>query len=72
LTPLHVRVTILHHIKQPPIKEKIIGIQTELELLKQALIERPDFERDKKSWVAVKTSAKKIRKSLYRREYRKK
>jgi len=58
-------------MKQASVKEKIIGIQAELEILKRALIKKPDFDIDEKNWSKVKSSAKTVRKDLYRKQYAK-
>ena len=57
---------------QTIIKEKILNIQVELELLKRTLIKEPNFGIDEKNWQKIKPELKKIRKELFRKIYAKK
>ncbi|MBU2578802.1 hypothetical protein KKA09_01660 [Patescibacteria group bacterium] len=54
------------------VQEKIFRLQGELEFIKQAFREKPDFDVDEKIWKEIKPTAKKIRKKLYQSRYGKK
>ena len=51
------------------LKEKILNLETELQLLKERLFKKPDFKIDEKNWKIVISEAKKIRKRLYKNYY---
>lgn len=54
------------------VKDKILDLQAELDLIKQSLIKEPNFDVDDKNWGKVKLEAKKIRKKVYQKYYGKK
>lgn len=54
---------------QIAVKEKILNIQTELELLKKTLLKEPDFGIDEKNWQKIRPELKKIRKELLKKTY---
>ncbi len=56
----------------PTIKERILNLQTELELIKGVIIAKPDFDIDEKNWQKLKPLLKKIRKRLYKSYYERK
>ena len=51
------------------LRERIVGLQAELELLKKAIIKEPDFEIDERNWRRIRSSIKRTRKKLYQRRY---
>ncbi len=57
---------------QIAVKEKILNIQTELELLKKALLKEPNFTIDEKNWQKIRPELKKIRKELFKKNRAKK
>ncbi|NCS99823.1 hypothetical protein CO116_00930 [Candidatus Falkowbacteria bacterium CG_4_9_14_3_um_filter_38_19] len=57
---------------QTTIKERVLNIQTELEVLKKALLKEPDFDIDEKNWQKIRPELKKIRKELFKKTYAKK
>ena len=59
-------------MSQTSVKDKILNLQAELDLMKQALVKEPDFGVDDKNWRKVESKAKKIRKSVYQKYYGKK
>jgi hypothetical protein len=59
-------------MNQANIKEKIFNIQSELELLKFAVTQNPDFDIDEKNWQKIKAKVKRVRKENYKKLYDKK
>ena len=57
---------------QTTIKERVLNIQTELEVLKKALLKEPNFDIDEKNWQKIRPELKKIRKELFKKTYAKK
>ena len=51
------------------IQKKVLNIQAELDTLKKTLVKRPDFGVDEALWRKIKPTAKRVRRSLYRRLY---
>lgn len=51
------------------IKEKIFGLEVELQMIKKALRKEPNFNIDEKNWLKIEREAKNVRKNLYRRVY---
>ncbi len=51
------------------LKKKISRLETELEIIKTELEEKPDFNIDEKNWQKVKPESKKARRELYRKLY---
>ncbi|MBI2635431.1 MAG: hypothetical protein HYW79_02705 [Parcubacteria group bacterium] len=51
------------------LKKKISRLETELEIIKTELEEKPDFDIDEKNWQKVKPESRKARKELYRKLY---
>jgi len=56
-------------VNQTAVKEKILNIQTEIELLKKALLKEPDFSIDEKNWQKIRPELKKIRKKAFKKIY---
>jgi len=54
------------------IKEKILNLEKELELIKRSFLEKPDFGVDERNWQMIKPAAKKVRKKVYQKYYGKK
>lgn len=54
------------------VQEKISKLQRELDLIKQAFRDEPDFDIDEKIWKEIEPTAKRIRKKLYQSRYGKK
>lgn len=54
---------------QTALKSKILDLESEIQLLKQALVKEPDFGVDEANWRKVRPIAKKTRAKLYRRRY---
>jgi len=50
-------------------KNRVQELEAEVQLLKKAATEQPDFSIDKKNWQKVKGTAKKIRAKLYKGRY---
>lgn len=51
------------------LKKKISELETELEIIKTKLEEKPDFGVDESNWQKVKPDSRKVRKELYRKLY---
>lgn len=51
---------------------KLQDLQAQITLIRQAVIDRPDFDIDEKNWAKVRPIVKRIRKALYRERYGKK
>ena len=54
------------------LKEKILNLESKLELLKSSIIKEPDFGVDEKNWRKVREKVKRVRKQLYKEQYEKK
>jgi len=54
------------------LKEKILNLESKLELLKSSIMKEPDFEIDEKNWKKIRERVKRIRKQLYKEQYEKK
>jgi len=54
---------------QATLKKKIRGLEAELELLKRAVVQKPDFAMDEANWQKVRPEAKATRRTLYQRRY---
>ncbi|BCX15628.1 MAG: hypothetical protein KatS3mg097_520 [Candidatus Parcubacteria bacterium] len=54
------------------LREKILNIQSELEILKRVFLKKPDFSIDEKNWKKIRTEIKKLRKELSKKIYAKK
>lgn len=54
---------------QTALRDKVLNIQAELEVVKKALQKEPDFSIDEANWQKIKPEAKKTRKLLYRKFY---
>jgi len=54
---------------QTTVKERVLNIQTELELLKKTLLKEPDFDIDEKNWQKIRPELKKIKKELFKKTY---
>ena len=54
---------------QTVLREKILGLQAEMESIKRAITKRPGFTIDEENWRRIRTEAKKIRKKLYKTAY---
>lgn len=54
------------------LKEKVLDLESKLEILKKSLIQEPDFDVDERNWERLKEGAKNIRRQLYRERYVKK
>ena len=51
------------------IKEKVLNMEAELEVVKRALVKEPDFAVDEKIWKTVKPAVKQVGKKLYTKQY---
>ena len=58
-----------NNMTKSAIKEKVLNIEAELEVVKKAIDSGPDFSMDEKIWKTVKPAVKKAGKKLYAREY---
>ncbi|OGY63436.1 MAG: hypothetical protein A3I89_04445 [Candidatus Harrisonbacteria bacterium RIFCSPLOWO2_02_FULL_41_11] len=54
------------------IKEKVLNMEAELEVIKKAIEVGPDFLVDEKIWKVIKPTLKKAGKKLYAEQYSKK
>lgn len=57
---------------QTTLKEKILDIQGEVELLKRTLLREPDFNIDERNWQRIKPELIKARKDIFKKFYAKK
>ena len=48
---------------------RVQELEAEVQLLKKAATEKPDFSIDEKNWQKVKGTAKKVRAKLYKERY---
>lgn len=51
------------------VKNKIVNLEAEIKLLKQAVSKQPDFDIDEINWSKIKPFIKKERARLYKRLY---
>lgn len=51
------------------IREKIKNLETEIMFLKNAIIEKPDFNIDEKNWKKIKPDLKKVKAKIFKRVY---
>ena len=51
------------------VKNKLISLQADLNLLKKALSTRPDFNVDEQNWRKLKSASKKARKKIFKKTY---
>lgn len=51
---------------------KLADLQAQIVLIKQAMVDSPDFDVDEKNWAQVRPTAQRVRKALYRERYGKK
>ena len=57
------------YVTKTAFKNRVQELEAEVQLLKKAATEQPDFSIDEKNWNKVKGTAKKIRAKLYRERY---
>lgn len=51
------------------VREKIRIIENELEVLKYAVAQEPDFDVDERNWENVKADVKRARRSIFTKTY---
>lgn len=51
------------------VKNKIVSLEAQIQLLKQAVSKQPDFDIDEINWRKIKPFVKKERARLYKRLY---
>lgn len=51
------------------VKNKLQKLEAEIGLLKQAVVDRPDFDIDEVNWLKVKKTVKKTRQKVYKQVY---
>lgn len=51
------------------IKDKVLNVQAQLDIIMKALGDRPDFAVDEKNWKKLEVSAKDLRKAVYQKVY---
>ncbi len=54
------------------VAEKILKMESQLELLKRFFIQKPDFSIDERNWEKIRATAKAVRGKIYKKTYGKK